>query len=1233
MKDHDRDVVRPHRVPDDKGEAAQWLAGFLEPVYARMVTIQQQREDNKRERPKAEHGEQRDSGHLPGDKSIFEPGPGKNELAEVPKDYWHRIRRDWVDRLLRHRLLREHGRFRRTDRDLPQAGVPGANNWVPIGPSVVRGFRGTGNPPDSGRVSGLAIAPGGIPVYAASADGGVWRSDDGGASWRPTMDGFDVDPTRVLSTSNCCGAVAIDPADPDRIYVGTGEGDVDEAFGKRLLTALPAYRGVGPIVSSTGGKTWSQEPTDSPATSLLGAAFFALALDPGDRERVVGATNVGLYRREPDGMGSYRWVRKRGNKHTSVIACQTGSATTFYAAEWGVGVFSSPDGDAWTAISTGFPTAGVGRITLAARPTDPSVVYAMVASGGNFMGLYRYDNGDGRWRVVSGLPALGTQADYNLPLAVDPNNVNLVFMAGSVMPSDGASIFRGAVSSSGSGSSLTYSMTTTHIGTDVHPDVHVLAHEPGNSSKLWIGCDGGVWLATTATGAATCTPKNTGLATLCCNCFAQHPTQLAVVVVGMQDNGTARYTGEEAWQMINGGDGGTPIIDWANPDNVITKDYNHTSLATDGGQSFMSFSEISGDVAPVWGAPMVTTPYNPSTPTDAGYVAFGSGSTHYGMDLYISSTFGAAWGTPVATLTQRIFALAFASSSRLYIGTTGGQVYRIDRTGANWGTPTRIDNVAGGALPLAALVTDIEIDPADTTGSSIYISFGGIGDARHVWHYDGTQWSDRSGTGGSNPLLDSSHNALVADPANPTSLYVAADIGVWQSSDSGSNWLPMQNGLPDAAVFDLQLHPTNRILRASTHGRGMFEYRIDPPAQADVELYVRDTSLDVGRAPTVDLLPDPETWPATPVKHFLSRNIKVDVPTTAGYQTPTTDIDFLQFNDTIVDGSAHTATLDPSKGTVVNRVYVEVHNRGVVEAKAVQVMLIVTRPTVGLMPLPAGYNDQIVAGKPISDANWQTVGIKTIPKLRAGFPEVVEFNLPSTMLPPPADLPARQHQCMVAFLHCTKDPYTSIGVKVDPLTIADRKVAQRNLQVVAFVGTSPASAATGQWVAVDLFGVDRSERPKDLVIDARAFKGNLRLGLLLPERLTADAVHGLGEGERHIAERWAERHDKRLREFVANGRFDPQGCRRMMADIRSTMGGWFVVSRGDDKGIYSLNGIRLEYGQRYPLFLRIDPRAMKRGTSYDLDMFLYDSELRCIEGGNTWRVVALEPTAAHREAD
>jgi hypothetical protein len=206
---------------------------------------------------------------------------------------------------------------------------------------------------------------------------------------------------------------------------------------------------------------------------------------------------------------------------------------------------------------------------------------------------------------------------------------------------------------------------------------------------------------------------------------------------------------------------------------------------------------------------------------------------------------------------QNIFTMTFAGPSRLYVGTVGCQVIRFDlSTTGSWigthisdaaSTPDpRFPNINEGVLEVRGIVTSIAVDPADVSDLSVYITFGGFGDQRHVWHFDGTQWESRSGTGPSG-LLDVETTAIVVDPRNPATVYVGTDVGVWVSTDTGSSWTPLQNGLPDSAVLDLQIHPETRLLRVSTHGRGMFELKLDPPPQAEVELYVRDTSLDVGR--------------------------------------------------------------------------------------------------------------------------------------------------------------------------------------------------------------------------------------------------------------------------------------------------------------------------------------------------------------------------------------------------
>jgi photosystem II stability/assembly factor-like uncharacterized protein len=277
------------------------------------------------------------------------------------------------------------------------------------------------------------------------------------------------------------------------------------------------------------------------------------------------------------------------------------------------------------------------------------------------------------------------------------------------------------------------------------------------------------------------------------------------------------------WTHVNYGDGGYCLLNWADPKQILSFANGTVYRATDGGADHGSWSGVWNFGWATMTQPVTGPPRNPASPTDAKTVAVGAGPL-----VFISDDFANSW--PAAGRLQlgadagvgSVFALAFASRNRLFIGTTTGRVYRADRGAAGW-TTTRLDNAAAGSLGLTGVISDIEIDWADATRSSVYLCFGGLGDWRRVWHFDSTRWQARSGLAGGSNLIDVEHNALVVDPTAPANVYVGADIGVWHSGDGGATWAPLQNGLPDAPVFDLQIHDTQRLLRAATYGRGVYE--------------------------------------------------------------------------------------------------------------------------------------------------------------------------------------------------------------------------------------------------------------------------------------------------------------------------------------------------------------------------------------------------------------------------
>jgi hypothetical protein len=251
--------ARKRKLPVE--EVREWLFPLRESAYTLLAprTSSGSRTAVARKRTASE-SRSRKGKREDGFRSTLQPGRGEEVLAKLPRDFWLSHIQEFQRRKA---ASPRRGSLARGGKALPGTPVvPGTNNWIPLGPSVEARGSAEGRPAVSGRIPGIAVAPGGSPMYVATASGGVWVSNDGGVSWQSTMDGFDLNTTSFGSACLACGAIAIDPADPDRVYVGTGEGDTDAIFNSRLVDALPCYRGVGPIRSDDGGATWNSEPSN-----------------------------------------------------------------------------------------------------------------------------------------------------------------------------------------------------------------------------------------------------------------------------------------------------------------------------------------------------------------------------------------------------------------------------------------------------------------------------------------------------------------------------------------------------------------------------------------------------------------------------------------------------------------------------------------------------------------------------------------------------------------------------------------------------------------------------------------------------------------------------------------------------------------------------------------------------------------------------------------------------------
>lgn len=990
----------------------------------------------------------------------------------------------------------------------PGLATPGGY-WLPIGPFGVRKGQAPGAPVVSGRVSRIALSPDGKRVYLATANSGVWRSLDQGRSWQPLMGpDFDQNPAFRAADSLACGAIAV-VTNPitggDDIYVGTGEGDAGD-YSDVGSGQSKGYFGVGPLYLKDGTVDWVSESV-AIGPNLNGQAFFGMAVHNSRPDLVIAATSQGVYKRRADAS----WVQLNNfpgptgalfapNFCAGVAVSSEPTGLTFFVVISNGVYQSTDDGATWSQVGLGFPAFSMGvrnqRTRLAVKPDDSSVVYALVPSLGNagtpafgqLLGLYRWERGDNQWRKIEGIPErlFGTdptksgQGNYDNALVVDPNNVNRLFIGGSTVSSDdegflgdgswAASLYRCLISVERQAPAITrVSALATFVGGAVHADVHDLVFPPGNSRELWVGCDGGVFHTTWSNGQGLIfRSRNHGLQTMTMNNLDIHPTTESILFSGTQDNGGLIYQGAEEWMVVTLGDCGYCVVNWHNPAKVVN---TYTKSAINRSTSYgkrNTYSRSGPGLASgencLFYAPLVGMPPGVGGETGSNLLAFGS------ERLWLSENFGTSWrsipNNQLAgdTTGSEIRAIAIASATKLYVGNEAGQVFRYEKINNLWQRNPMVD--LANALP-GNRVTDIALDSTDATGDTIYITIGGIvGNDNHVWkgrYIAGppvaAQWSALSGIVGKK-LPDVHHSTLLVDPSTRY-IYTGADIGVWYTKNTVPlEWLPFSEGLPDAAVLDLKLK--GNLLRVSTHGRGVFERRLDQVGiPTKVKLFLRNTILDTGERNVAN--PENLKNPLNPdenISLLASPDISVEAPNADGSFRSATALDFIEFVEHLRDDTERVPT--HQSPLVRSRVYIRIHNKGIGAADQVRVALFVAPSSNGIPPVPPQLADAVAQGRAFNTSTWKTIGMQYAQALRVGQPQVLTFELPASLLQPPDQVTADTRCCLLAVLHHAEDPYQAIqfpdnSFETNAKNIAtqQRHLALRQIRIVKFEGTPP----------------------------------------------------------------------------------------------------------------------------------------------------------------------------------
>ena len=294
--------------------------------------------------------------------------------------------------------------------------------WRTIGP-----YRG-------GRTRACAGVPNQPNVfYIGAVNGGVWKTDDYGRTWKPV---FDEQPTGSI------GAIAVAASDPNIVYVGSGEG----------LQRPDLSVGDGIYKSTDAGKTWMHLGLRD------GQQIPQIAVDPRNPNRLFVAVlghpygpnqERGIFRSTDSGQTFQKVLYKDENTGGSDVEIDPSNPDLVYAALWEArqgpwengawngtngGMFKSTDGgNDWRPLTRGLPEEGVTQASIAIAPSRPSRIYASVASGRN-TGIYRSDDSGENWsRITTDTRPAARIGGGDLPvLTADPKNPDIVYSASVV---------------------------------------------------------------------------------------------------------------------------------------------------------------------------------------------------------------------------------------------------------------------------------------------------------------------------------------------------------------------------------------------------------------------------------------------------------------------------------------------------------------------------------------------------------------------------------------------------------------------------------------------------------------------------------------------------------------------------------------------------------------------------------------------------------------------------------
>jgi len=738
------------------------------------------------------------------------------------------------------------------------------------------GARNIGSAAMSGRIAAVAAVQEGprLTVYVGAASGGVWKSVNGGTTFKPV---FDKQPVQSI------GAITIDPKNPKVIWVGTGE-----AWMRNSVSI-----GDGIYKSVDGGDNWVNVglPESERIAKIL--------VDPTESNTVYACVPGKLWS-DSDQRGLYKttdggkaWVKvlKGANASTgcSLASLDPQNPKTIYAGMWdfrrqgwtfrsggngpdapsGSGLFKSTDGGAsWTELDAnaakGLPAKPWGRVAVTVAPSKPNVVYAFIEAAVPKNGLYRSDDGGKTWEARDRSQLMIWRPFYFANLIVDPKNENRLYKPdlSLIVSTDGGASF-------------------SNIGGGAHGDFHDVWIDPANTDHLITGDDGGLWYSYDA-GNKWWKAENLPVSQFYhVSVDLDRPYH---VYGGLQDNsswvGESDYPGgitNSRWENMYGGDGFWMFVDPADPDYIYAE-YQGGEIGRVNRRT-----HETRNVKPLPRYREGKLRYNWNTPIHVS--ATRKGTIYIGAQfLFRSRDFGQTWdrispdlttNDPVkqqqeqsggvtvdnssAEMHTTIYAIAESPKNPnvVWVGTDDGNLQLTRDGGKTW------TNVARGikGLPPQAWVSSIDAGHFDE--GTVYATFDlhMFGDPRPYAYRSGDYgktWSALVAPDG--PVRGYAH-VIKEDLANPDLLFLGTELGLWVSLDGGKQWAHYKGGdLPAVAVRDLAIHPRDHDLVIATHGRGIWIVDDITPLRALTPATLASNAVFLKARPIVQRIPAQGGW-------------------------------------------------------------------------------------------------------------------------------------------------------------------------------------------------------------------------------------------------------------------------------------------------------------------------------------------------------------------------------------